>query len=169
MSLNGSGGFTKGQLPTQISSASSLDSFLLNLPASSDTGSPDYMNFDAYGNNGSETDYGPTWPSNNSLPAHVAEGDRSAQGLGSIAEQAARYDGNLGVPDPTNSDLTFRAVPSRRVSAPAAIASTVAVNSSVPEFLYQLTKMLTGGFCLRCDPRAFAMLWCVFRIVRNRP
>jgi HSF-type DNA-binding len=168
MSLNKSGGFTKGQLPTQISSASSLDSFLLNLPTSSDTGSPHYMNIDAYGNSDAEAEYGANWSSNNPLPAHVAnslpahvanplpanvaEGDRSAQGLGSIAGQVAHFDGNLGVPDPTSSDLNFRAVPSRRVSAPAAIASTVAVNSSVPEFLYQLTKMLT-------DPNKDVIEW----------
>jgi HSF-type DNA-binding len=143
MSLNGSGGITKGQLPTQISSSSSLDSFLLNLPTSSDTGSPHYMNIDAYGNNDTEADYGANWSSSNSLPAHVAEGDRSAQDLGSIPEQVDHPNGNLGVPDPTSSNLHFRPVQSRRVSAPAAMASTVAVNTSVPEFLYQLTKMLT--------------------------
>jgi hypothetical protein len=156
MNLNGSGDITKQQqLPNQVSSNSSLDSFLINLPSSSEH--PLYMNIDDYGVQHSHTtdaEYelvATAAAATGRSSASLADFDGSDQSSRAFAFDADEVD-HLGDhiegvesdhPPSAQQPEVPRPMHGRRVSAPAAMSSSMVGNSSVPEFLYQLTKMLT--------------------------
>lgn len=139
---NESGGASQRQLPTEVSEASSLDSFLMDLPPDSDFAHALQMNCDEFDN---ETTEGEDFPngSSNSLPGYDCM-TFSAQGFDFNAGESmsSLHD---GLQAPAAMPPVMPTV-GRRSSAPASTSSSsFAVNNSVPEFLYQLHKMLTDS------------------------
>jgi hypothetical protein len=135
---------SQGQLPVQISSASSLDSFFIDLPQPYFT--LQLNNSNGLGNDetdGQESTTGTsqTIPSSDSMLFNSQQATNwNLEDLSSACDQALGSD-ELNV-TMTSALQSHR----RRATAPASATNAPAViNNSVPEFLCQLTKMLTDS------------------------
>lgn len=130
---------SKGQLPVQISSASSLDSFLIDLPPPSELA----LQVNSCGGFGIDTTEAEEVTTESSLSPPNNDSMLFAANLffdlddsNSVREQAFAFEG-LHVAMPSTARSQGRSL------APASSSAAVLINNSVPEFLYQLTKMLT--------------------------
>jgi len=118
--------------PTLVSSTSSLDSFLMDFPGDSDF-------FDGM---------------HNAFDSNTIDDSNNGEGGGGVGTSQLSMGSNTvsssSLHDQPQKQIHLQNVASsdlgqsqQVISAPAPAATATAVNNTVPEFLYQLTKMLS--------------------------